>query len=85
MIFLTKAHDLLTEHGAEINNIDITIMCEEPKLGAFKAQMQDHIENALSLSSGTISIKATTTEKLGFTGRKEGIAAQAIATINVQK
>ena len=85
MIFLKKAHDLLTEHGAEINNIDITIMCEEPKLGAFKAQMQDHIENALSLSSGTISIKATTTEKLGFTGRKEGIAAQAIATINVQK
>lgn len=85
IIFLKKAHELVTARGAHITNIDATIMCEEPKLGAYKVQMQRHIENAIGLSAGTISVKATTTEKLGFTGRKEGIAAQAIATINVPK
>ena len=85
MIFLKKAQELLTRRGAEILSVDVTIMCEEPKIGAFKLQMQSHIETALGLPEGTISIKATTTEKLGFTGRKEGIAAQAIATINAPR
>jgi 2-C-methyl-D-erythritol 4-phosphate cytidylyltransferase / 2-C-methyl-D-erythritol 2,4-cyclodiphosphate synthase len=85
MIFLKKAQELITERGAQVVNIDLTIMAEEPKIGAYKVQMQRHIETALGLHAGTISIKATTTEKLGFTGRKEGIAAQAIATINAPK
>lgn len=85
MIFLKRAQELLKDRGAEILNVDVTIMCEEPKIGAFKVQMQRHIETALGLPEDTISIKATTTEKLGFTGRKEGIAAQAIATINAPR
>ena len=85
MVFLKKAHELIAERGARIINIDVTIMCEEPKIGPYKVQMQRHIETALGLTEGTISIKATTTEKLGFTGRKEGIAAQAIATINAPR
>jgi len=85
MAFLKRAMELLIDRGADIVNIDVTIMCEEPKIGPYKVQMQHHIESALGLPEGTISIKATTTEKLGFTGRKEGIAAQAIATINAPR
>lgn len=83
MVFLKKAHDLLQERGARIINVDVTIMCEAPKLFAYKKPMQSHIEHALGLAEGSISIKATTTERLGFTGREEGIAAQAVATIEI--
>ncbi|MAE51315.1 MAG: bifunctional 2-C-methyl-D-erythritol 4-phosphate cytidylyltransferase/2-C-methyl-D-erythritol 2,4-cyclodiphosphate synthase [Micavibrio sp.] len=83
MIFLQKARDLIAAKQGVITNIDVTIMCETPKIGSYKQQMQNHIEHALSLPAGSVSIKATTTERLGFTGRKEGIAAQAVATINV--
>lgn len=64
-----------------INNIDLTIICEEPKLSAYKQEMQENTAKILNISISKVNIKATTTEKLGFLGRGEGIAAQAIATV----
>ncbi len=82
-IFLKKARDLIKEHNAIINNIDITIICESPKITPHKKAMQEKIADILEVNNSQISVKATTTEKLGFTGRKEGIAVQAVASIMV--
>ena len=60
-------------------------MCEAPKIGPHRAAMQGRIAELLALSTDRVSIKATTTERLGFTGRGEGIAAQAIATISLPR
>lgn len=64
--------------------IDLTFMCEEPKIGPHREAMQKVIAEITGLTPDRISIKATTTEKLGFTGRKEGIAAQALATVQIK-
>jgi len=82
-IFLEKTMDLLKKHNASINNIDLTIICEEPKISPHAAQMRTRIASILNLNETAINIKATTSEQLGFTGRKEGIAAQAIATVSI--
>lgn len=80
-IFLEKSVEILKAHNATINNIDLTIICEEPKIGPHAPQMRQRIASITNLPIDTINIKATTTERLGFTGRGEGIAAQAIVTI----
>jgi 2-C-methyl-D-erythritol 4-phosphate cytidylyltransferase/2-C-methyl-D-erythritol 2,4-cyclodiphosphate synthase len=82
-IFLEKMAELVAEKGGRINNIDLTIICEAPKLTAYKAQIQSRIASILTLEAAQIGVKATTTERLGFTGRGEGIAAQAIATVEI--
>ena len=82
-VFLEKALFFLNEKEAIINNLDITIICEAPKILKYREQMQNNISELLSISSDRVNVKATTTEKLGFTGRSEGIAAQAIATISL--
>ena len=82
-IFLKKAHDLLSQQSGLINNIDQTIICEEPKIGPHAPKMRQRVSNILKTPESRINIKATTSEKLGFTGRKEGIAAQAIVTISL--
>lgn len=82
-VFLKHANNLLKNYGAIINHIDLTIICEEPKISPHTTKMREKISNLLEIDIENISIKATTTEKLGFTGRKEGIAAQAIATISI--
>lgn len=82
-IFLEKAHEITKDKGGEIINIDITIMCEAPKIGPHKQIMRSRIAQILQIDEAKISIKATTTEKLGFTGRGEGIAAQAIANVRM--
>jgi len=82
-IFLDKAVDILCKKGGKINHLDITFMCENPKIGCHRAEIQSHLAKHLNLSTNRISIKATTTEKLGFTGREEGIACQVIATLQV--
>ena len=64
-----------------IANMDLTFICEEPKIQPYTQKMRINMENILQITKDQISIKATTTEKLGFTGRKEGIAAQAIITV----
>lgn len=79
--FLAHAVKLATEAGYAIGNIDLTIICEAPKIGPHRAAMRERIAEILSVDKGTISVKATTTEGLGLTGRREGIAAQAVATL----
>jgi len=61
--------------------VDITIICEDPKIGPHRKAMREATATVLGIQQQRISIKATTTEQLGFTGRKEGIAAQAVATV----
>jgi len=80
-VFLSHAADLLMAKGGRIVNVDVTIICEAPKIGPFRAAMVDRLQDILGISKDRISIKATTTEQLGFTGRGEGIASQAVATI----
>ncbi len=82
-IFLHKTLKLLNEQGAAIEFIDVTILAEAPKIGPHRETLQNNIAKILSVSPDIISIKATTTEQLGFTGRKEGIACQAVATITL--
>lgn len=82
-IFLKHAARLLSDKGGVIANIDLTIICEAPKILPHRDDIRRNIAEILALAPERVSIKATTTEKLGFTGRKEGIAAQAIATIRL--
>ncbi len=81
--FLNHAHNLLCNMAGEIRFVDVTVMAEQPKIGRYRELMQNNIAKILQISPNKISIKATTTEKLGFVGRKEGIACQAIATIRL--
>jgi 2-C-methyl-D-erythritol 4-phosphate cytidylyltransferase/2-C-methyl-D-erythritol 2,4-cyclodiphosphate synthase len=80
-IFLTHAVTLATEKGFRISNMDITIICETPKIGPVAAAMQGEMARITGIEVDRISIKATTSERLGFTGRGEGIAAIATATL----
>lgn len=81
--FLEHAASLITARGGIIDFIDLTLICEAPKIGPHRTAMRDRIAGLLRLAPGQISVKATTTERLGFAGRGEGIAAQAIATIRI--
>jgi 2-C-methyl-D-erythritol 4-phosphate cytidylyltransferase/2-C-methyl-D-erythritol 2,4-cyclodiphosphate synthase len=82
-IFLTHAGDLVAGAGAIIDHVDLTIICETPKIGPHRDAIRARIAELLGIGIASVSVKATTTEGLGFTGRREGIAAQAIATIRV--
>jgi 2-C-methyl-D-erythritol 4-phosphate cytidylyltransferase/2-C-methyl-D-erythritol 2,4-cyclodiphosphate synthase len=82
-IFLAKAAELVRDKDARISHIDVTLICEEPKIGPHRDAMRARVAEILELSTDRVSVKATTTEKLGFTGRGEGIAAQATATIQL--
>ena len=79
--FLTHAAQLVGDAGYAIGNIDLTLICEAPKIGPHREAMRTRIAELLGVDIQAISVKATTTERLGFTGRGEGIAAQAVATI----
>jgi 2-C-methyl-D-erythritol 4-phosphate cytidylyltransferase/2-C-methyl-D-erythritol 2,4-cyclodiphosphate synthase len=81
--FLRHAADLIRAKAGIIDHVDCTIICEAPKVGPHRAAIQSRVAEILDLSDGRVSIKATTTEQLGFTGRREGIAASAIATIRL--
>ena len=81
LVLLSKTKIILSQHGFSINNIDTTIVAQAPKLAPFIPQMRENIARVLSLDISYISVKATTTEHLGFEGRKEGISAYAVATI----
>ena len=82
-VFLEHAASLVTERNGSIGNIDLTIICEAPKVGPHREAMRKSLSDILGIDPGRISVKATTTEKLGFTGRGEGIAAQAAVTIRL--
>jgi len=79
--FLAHAAELVAAKGGRITHLDVTIICERPKVGPHRAAMIERIAAILGLDKGRVSVKATTTEGLGFTGRAEGIAAQATATV----
>ena len=72
---------MVAGRGMAIHHVDLTLICEAPKIGPHRAAMRARIAEILAIPESSVSVKATTTEKLGFTGRGEGIAAQAIATI----
>ena len=80
-IFLEHAVALAAEHGYQISNADCTLVCEFPKVGPHQAQMKAVMAAYMGLQSDRISVKATTSERLGFTGREEGIAAIATVTL----
>lgn len=79
--FLVHAADLIRARGGIIDFVDVTLICEAPRIGPHRAAMRDRIAALLLIPGSQVSIKATTSERLGFTGRGEGIAAQAIATV----
>lgn len=79
--FLEHAVKLAGEAGYALGNIDLTIICEAPKIGPHRPAMREQVAQLTQLDEGAVSIKATTTERLGFTGRGEGIAAQAIVSL----
>lgn len=80
-ILLKETINLLTAHNWQVGNIDCTIALQNPKISAYIPQMQTEIEKITLSGNGSISVKATTTEHLGFTGREEGVAAWAVALI----
>lgn len=79
--FIKYAKKLCESHKAEVIHVDITIICESPKISPYRQKMRECIATMLDISINDVSIKATTTEQLGFLGRKEGIAAMATCTI----
>ena len=79
--FLAHAVKLAAEAGYGVANIDLTIICEAPKIGPHRAAMRERIAAILDIDPTLVGVKATTTEGLGMTGRREGIAAQAVATL----
>ncbi len=83
--FLQHAVTLIADKGGRIDFVDLTLICEAPKIGPHREAMRTRIGALLGLSEDRVSIKATTTERLGYTGRGEGIAAQAVATVSLPR
>lgn len=81
-ILLSRTMDLIRKEGYEVGNVDITIALERPKLRPHIDQMRARLAEVMGVEVGVVSVKATTTEKLGFTGRMEGVAAYAVALLN---
>jgi 2-C-methyl-D-erythritol 4-phosphate cytidylyltransferase/2-C-methyl-D-erythritol 2,4-cyclodiphosphate synthase len=81
--FLRHAHDLVRRRGGTVAHIDVTLICQAPKIGPHREAMVASLAGLLELTPDRVSVKATTTERLGFTGRGEGIAAMATATIRL--
>ena len=81
--FLAYARDRVTARGGRIDHVDLTIICEAPKIGPHRDAMRARIAAILDVPIERVSVKATTTERLGFAGRREGIAAQAVATLSL--
>ena len=84
-IFVKKAVDLVKQQGGEIINVDITIIAEEPKIKDYKDIICQRVAELLEIDEKGVSLKGTTTEKLGFLGRKEGIAAQAVCSVQMRQ
>lgn len=82
-IFLVHAAGLVTERGGAIQHLDLTLVCERPKIGPHRETMRARIADIAGLPLHRVAVKATTSEKLGFTGREEGIAAHAVATLRL--
>lgn len=81
IMLLKEVCRMMKEKGYKIGNIDVTVICQEPKLSPFTDKMREILADALSTEKDRISVKATTEEKLGFTGNKEGIASHAVCLL----
>ena len=84
LVLLEKSGELVAERGFQITNIDTTIVAQQPKIGPHIESMTTNISETLKIDPTQINIKATTTERLGFTGREEGIAAYAVALLQTK-
>jgi 2-C-methyl-D-erythritol 4-phosphate cytidylyltransferase/2-C-methyl-D-erythritol 2,4-cyclodiphosphate synthase len=82
-LFLSHAAQLVSERGGRVVNVDVTIVCEAPRIGPHRDAMRDRLAEILDLDRDAVSVKATTTEGMGFTGRKEGLAANAIVSVEI--
>ena len=71
----------MKKNGFQLNNIDITVICEKPKISKYKKKMKEKIAKILEIEKDNVNIKGTTTEKLGFLGREEGIACQVSVSV----
>lgn len=80
-VFLRHAVARAQDRGYRISNVDVTLICERPKVGPHAVAMRAALAEIMDLDIGQVSVKATTSERLGFTGREEGIASMAIATL----
>jgi 2-C-methyl-D-erythritol 2,4-cyclodiphosphate synthase len=80
-LILSETVALLRDHGAAVVNVDATVIAEEPKLDPHRKQMAERVAHALGIERGLVSVKATTTDQMGFTGRREGIAAFAVVLV----
>jgi len=80
-IFLKRAHELVRNKGYYLNNIDVVVMLQTPKISPYVQKMKEKMSKILDIGFDRISIKATTTEKLGFVGREEGISVMAVVTV----
>jgi 2-C-methyl-D-erythritol 4-phosphate cytidylyltransferase/2-C-methyl-D-erythritol 2,4-cyclodiphosphate synthase len=83
--FLRHAAELVAAAGGRIVHLDLTLVCEAPRIGPHREAMIESIARIAGIGRDRVSVKATTTEGLGFTGRREGIAAQAVATVEVPR
>ena len=83
-LFLRHAAELVRERGGIIDHVDVTIIAEEPKVGPHRSAIRQRIAEIMGVALDQVSVKATTTEGLGFTGRREGMAAQAVASIRME-
>jgi 2-C-methyl-D-erythritol 4-phosphate cytidylyltransferase/2-C-methyl-D-erythritol 2,4-cyclodiphosphate synthase len=81
--FVTRALEIAASRGARLVHVDVTLICERPKVGPHRTEMAARLAELLQLPASRVSVKATTTEGLGFTGRREGIAAQAAVTVQL--
>lgn len=81
LMLLRRGAEMVWEKGYVVSNIDVTIIAQKPKLAAFIPQMTENLARVLKLDVNRVNVKATTTEKLGFTGRGEGIAAEAVCLL----
>ena len=81
--FLAHAASLVAQKGAAVTHCDVTLICERPKIGPHREAMRARIAGILGLDIDRVSVKATTTEGMGYTGRREGLAAQAVATVRL--
>lgn len=81
MILLQKVTELLTEAGYMVNNIDVTVVAQRPKLAGYISQMEANLAKAVQVEEDAVNVKATTTEKLGFEGEGLGMSAYAVCTI----
>jgi 2-C-methyl-D-erythritol 4-phosphate cytidylyltransferase/2-C-methyl-D-erythritol 2,4-cyclodiphosphate synthase len=81
--FLKHAIARLTGRGGRVVGLDVTLVCEAPKIGPHRDVMRERVAEICSTPVSRVSVKATTSERLGFTGRGEGIAAMAVATISL--